>query len=348
LDDNLLDIMIRDMETSPSLYRPTDFWIQGMKEIVEELRQSDLAEFRAMTGTRRFFVPSYAFPGYLDRPDMLAEVIQAAGTVNSRQELAIKGYFSGELQAECDYRVFKATVTDSHPYLDQVSESTVGNPVEQFVFDGRRYSRSMLNYLLGLNFIKQHCDLSDVNTVLEIGGGFGTLGEIFLGDERNHCFYIDVDIPPTGFVASWYLQQVFGADNIGAYDVLRNEKLDITELRQRYRGVVLCPWQLPDLAGKVDLLVNFISFQEMEPEVVQNYLNQVDRLGAKYVLLRNLREGKQKATGDSLGVREPVKGDDYDDFLPNYRLVAANTVPFGYRTVDGFHSELRIYQRKAQ
>ena len=52
-------------------------------------------------------------------------------------------------------------------------------------------------------------------------------------------------------------------------------------------------WQIEKLKGKIDLFVNFISFQEMEPEVVKNYLLKVINLKPKYILLRNLREGKQ-------------------------------------------------------
>jgi len=85
----------------------------------------------------------------------------------------------------------------------------------------------------------------------------------------------------------------------------------------------------------------------MEPDVVKNYLQHVNRLGAKYILLRNIREGKQKAKDkETIGVQNPIKGADYDIFLPNYGLIATNTIPFGYLTVDNFHSEVRAYERK--
>ncbi|MBT3967466.1 MAG: putative sugar O-methyltransferase, partial [Gammaproteobacteria bacterium] len=41
----------------------------------------------------------------------------------------------------------------------------------------------------------------------------------------------------------------------------------------------------------------------------------------------------------------PTLSGDYDRFLPNYRLIATNVNPFGFRTLDGFHSELRLYRR---
>lgn len=109
---------------------------------------------------------------------------------------------------------------------------------------------------------------------------------------------------------------------------------------------VLCSWQIEHLVGNVDLFVNFISFQEMEPPVVENYMAHVRRLGARYVLLRNLKEGKQRRReGCSVGVDNPVMGDDYAAMLPGYEVVARNTLPFGYQTVDGYHSELQLLKR---
>jgi hypothetical protein len=112
---------------------------------------------------------------------------------------------------------------------------------------------------------------------------------------------------------------------------------------------VLCAWQIEIVRGRVDLFVNFISFQEMEPPIVQNYLAHVSRLNARWVLLRNLREGKQKRGHPDhwVGVETPILGDDYLDMLPEYELVERNVHPFGYRTVDGFHSELLLLRRKS-
>ncbi len=347
----VLDLMLKDMETADALYRPTHFWEKGMAKLLESITINGVEAFRSMESAMHFFVPAYSLSGYSGNTEMqkaLKDLFVKNEVGDSRWILLLNKYLEGETQAFNDYRVFLTSDQATPPYLDRVSESTVGNPSEQFVFDGRNFSRSFLNYLLGLSCLKQHCDLSSIRTVLEIGGGFGTLGEILLGDERNHCFYIDVDIPPTSFVATYYLQQVFGNDAIGDYKTLHgHEILDIENLRARYQGTVLCPWQMPKLKGSIDLFVNYISFQEMEPNVVKNYLEQVDRLEAKYLLLRNMREGKQKAKDkDSLGVREPIKGADYDTYLPNYVCKTVNTVPFGFLTVDNFHSEIRIYERR--
>jgi hypothetical protein len=107
------------------------------------------------------------------------------------------------------------------------------------------------------------------------------------------------------------------------------------------------PWQLRRLRGTIDLFVNFISFQEMEPAVVVNYLGLVSSLAPRWVLLRNLKEGRQRRQHpDAVGVDEPVLGDDYAAMLPDHRLVERGAMPFGYVTVDRFHSELLLFRHR--
>ena len=183
---------------------------------------------------------------------------------------------------------------------------------------------------------------------MEIGGGFGTLGEILLGDKRNNCFYINADIPPVSFISSYYLKEIFGNSNIADYEDLKDyDILDINQLKQEKKAINITSWQVPKLKGKIDLFVNFISFQEMEPEVVNNYCKYVTSLSPKYILLRNILEGKRRQSDDYIyGVETPIVGEDYDAFLTNYELLATDSYIFGFKTEDGFHSQLRLYVRK--
>ncbi len=346
---SLLNIMQEDMALQNDLYKPTTFWEYGSKLIIEELENNNIEDFRKLRPTRNFFVPGYSAVDYLVNKDKYEPTIQEFDKIvqDKRFVTRLKRLFYGNSSAFSDYRVLKASDTDISPYTDEVSESKIGNPLEQHEFDGRLFSRSFLNYLLGLNFLKQTVDTSDIKTVMEIGGGFGTLGEILLKDDRNEIFYINADIPPVGFVSSYYLQEVFGADNIACYDTTRDlEVIDIDKFKTTHKALNICSWQVPKLKGKIDLFVNFISFQEMEPDVVKNYCNYVEKLEPKYILLRNILEGKRIRTKTHrVGVDEPILGDDYDNFLPSYELIKSDSTVFGFITEDNFHSQLRIYQR---
>ncbi len=346
----ILEQMIRDMSSASSLYRPSEFWKICSERLIKELTAEGIEKFRSLPASLGFFVPTYSYPRYLSDKKRYAPVKDAIDKIvapNKLFTIRLDDLLEGKIHALSDYRTFMASISKEPPYTDRVSESDIGSPVEQFEFDGRMFSRSFLNYLLGLNFLKKNISGQKINTILEIGGGFGTLGEILLGDERNDCFYIDIDIPPLAYVAYWYLKSVFGYEAIGGYDALRvKEPLKISDLRKKYRALTLCSWQLPQLRGKIDLFVNFISFQEMEPDIVENYCSHVIALSPEFILLRNLKEGKRKKDKKhSIGVVNPILGEDYDKYLPGYRLIDSDTKVFGFRTEDGFHSELRLYKR---
>lgn len=345
-----LFLMLSDMQQQSDLYKPTTFWIAASKIIIDDIEKHGIEDFRRLSSSLGMFTPVYSYLEYLQDNSVFddTKAALALATTDLRSNLKLDMLFTGRLQAFADYRVLVAGNRDYAPYTDRISESTIGNPIEQFSFDGRNFSRSFLNYLLGLSFLKQHVDTSEIKVVMEIGGGFGTLGEILLGDDRNNYFYINADIPPTSFVSGYYLKKLFGDVNIADYgDLYEHDILDITALQKKYQALNICSWQVPKLRGKIDLFVNFISFQEMEPDVVQNYCNYINLLQPSYILLRNIAEGKKKKDNQTVyGVKTPIIENDYDTFLPDYKLLVSDSKIFGHQTEDNFHSQLRLYKRK--
>lgn len=345
-----LSLAREDMKAQSDLYRPTAFWDEASSRIVAEICMQGVERFRSLSSALGFFVPTYGTPGngFSDEQSHgLLDWFQGKFAQAIKPQLALDQFLNGNMSALADYRVLLASDDAcSLPHLHTFSESVVGEPVEHFEFDGRRFSRSSLNYLLGLALLKKHLAGDLPRTVLEIGGGFGTLGEVLAHTGIDGLRYIDIDIPPTSFVAQYYLSEVLGKGNVATYAQTHNQlSIDINLLPQ---ASVLCSWQIERLQGKVDLFVNFISFQEMEPQVVKNYLSHVARLEARWVLLRNMREGKQiRKDNSSVGVDTPIISDDYIKMLPGYELVERNVLPFGYRTVDGYHSELLLLRSKS-
>lgn len=346
----LLNTMLNDMHHQNTLYKPTSFWKYASQLLIDELNENDVKNFRKFKLTRSFFVPGYTAVDYLEQPEKYQHLIDKVDdlTEDKRFTTRVQRLFNGYTSAFHDYRVLNASNSDKVPYTDKVSESSVGNPIEQMEFDNRKFSRSFLNYLLGLNFLKQNVDTSNINTVMEIGGGFGTLGEILLKEERNNIFYINLDIPPVAYFSTYYLQEIFGSNNIATYNDLKDQPiLNIEELKKTYKAINTCSWQIEKFKGKIDLFVNFISFQEMEPEVVENYCTYISKLNPQYILLRNIKEGKKKKDAEMLcGVENPIQGIDYDNYLPDYTLLASDDSIFGFKTEDGFHSQLRLYIQK--
>ena len=325
------------------LYRPSSFWEDAATKIKNEIDENGIENFRRLKTPLSFFVPTYGMPGNsFDNKieKKIIEIIQKEG--NKKQELYIKNWISGETQARSDYRVFSASLKNDLQFnLKNFSESSYGNPIEHFTFDNKKYSRSSLNYLLGLSFLNKYLDNTDkIDTVMEIGGGFGTLGEI-LSFSKNKK-YIDLDIYPSSQIALSYLKNIYG-NSI-------NESLDITKsnISSLSKCTVLNSWNIENLEGQIDLFVNFISFQEMEPEIVINYVKHVIRFNPKWILLRNMKEGKQKQSlVNKIGVKTPVESSDYISYLKkfNYKLIGRNIIEYGYKTVDDFNSEILVFKR---
>ncbi len=338
-----------DMLAQNELYRPTAFWDKASSQIVTELCTYGIECFRSLPTALGFFVPTYGTPGggfTEEQAKGLLGKLQNESPEEIKPQLALNQFLRGHPWALADYRVLQAADDPSRlPYLHTFSESKVGQPVEQFKFDGRYFSRSSLNYLLGLAMLKKHLGGEVPRTVLEIGGGFGTLGEVLSYASITDLHYIDIDIPPTSFVAQYYLGEIFGKDSVATY--VQTTDKETIEIDMLPTASVLCSWQIEKLQGQVDLFVNFISFQEMEPHIVKNYLSHVTRLGIRWVLLRNMKEGKNIRKNDGVGVVTPILGDDYLSMLPEYELVERNVIPFGYQTVDGFNSELLLLKLKA-
>lgn len=287
--------MLEDMQKADSLYLPTDFWSVCCKRITDEIHKKGLSEFKSHRSANQYYVPLYAKPYYLQNKDIIDALADWLDKLPYRKAgTDLTNFMRGWTNAFNDYRVCRAADTEIPPDISMVSESLTGGPSENFIFEKKNHSHSLLNYLRGLVFLKRSAKPESLEKVLEIGGGFGTLGEILL-KSSDRSFYVDIDLPPVAAVSTYYLKEIFGDRAVLDYSQTRGmNALDIDEFSGQYRAIVLCPWQFTNLEGKFDLFTNFISFQEMEPDVVQNYIRLVQRHTPDYVLLRNLREGKKQ------------------------------------------------------
>ena len=192
-------------------------------------------------------------------------------------------------------------------------------------------------------FLKKKINNFTPKTFLEIGGGFGILGEILKHSGIKGLRYINLDLPPLSLLSEIYLSKVYSKNEITNTKKLGNQNIKISNLK---KITCLNSWQIEKLKGKIDLFINFISFQEMEPHIVKNYLKKIIALKPKYILLRNLREGKQIKKENKIGVKKATKKKDYINFLKNYySLLSCDVEQFGYHTFDNYNSEVIIFKK---
>ena len=338
-----INLIIRDLENQRKIYHPTHFWLEVCNNFIKIFIKKGFVNFRRNKLATNYFVPMYNF---LNEKKTNLKYSNFEKTSKKFQHY-YKNLIYGKLEAFDDYKTFKAGDEQNKSIkLHKFTESKIGRPLEQFNFENKLFSRSSLNYLLGLVFLKKNIQKFKAKTFLEIGGGFGTLGEILYQSEIKGLKYINIDIPPISLVSEYYLTKNFGTKNVDSYFQNRKKnKIFIDKIKKKI--TCLSSWQIEKLLGKIDIFVNFISFQEMEPKVVRNYINHVIRLSPKFILLRNLREGKQIKSKFRNGVIKQVKKNDYIKFLKKkYKMINSNILPFGFKTYDNFHSELLIFKKK--
>lgn len=342
-DHQNLELMLADMREAPAGFRPTNFWQRGLQPILDDIEQHGFSTFRAHRSAQGFYVPTYARPEYARNRDRIE---RALSLLPDRRADSIRWRLDGRLRAWSDVRLVAATDVDGGLDVSGVNESTVGGG-EVHVVHGRRVTRSLNNYSRALTLLKRSADTGDLVSCLEIGGGYGTLGEILLTARPDDGFFVNVDIPPVAAVSTYYLSEVFGRDRVLGYRESREmDTIDLDSLRERYRAIVLCPWQLPRVTGAVDLFANLMSFQEMEPDVVARYCGLVEPLTQRWVLMRNSVEGKQKVSKGALGVLEPVTPDFAIDRFTDFRTVARDSLVHGDESLDrSFRSEVVVLQR---
>ncbi|OFX53633.1 MAG: hypothetical protein A2046_11615 [Bacteroidetes bacterium GWA2_30_7] len=335
------------MKSVDEFYKPTNFWDNGLISILNDLKtDADFKNFRSHKSARYMYVPTYEHSLYKKHKGLINKIFKVNHA--NKPIPSVEGFFgtlSGYNNSKSDYRVYLATNKSSHPNVTNVSESLIGNPIEYYSFDNKNFSKPFLNYLLGINFLKNNFSTDNVHNVFELGGGYGTLGEILLKSSSD-IFYLNIDIPPVAAVSTYYLSEVFGKETVLTYDQSRNlEEINIEEIRKKYKCVVLCPWQLPKIKGSFELFVNFMSFQEMEPKIVKNYINYVEKLTTDFVLLRNSKFGKRIANEENnVGVKEPTTTDMMYSMFEKFSLAGRDSTVYGQKG-QKFDSEIACLSR---
>lgn len=338
------------------IYRPTSFWNKLINKNFEAIKKGELKIFRDKKSGFVGFVPFHSEirRGKLKNNDVLKilRVIKSY-KANEKQKNKISKMILDTLNGtERAKNSYKILLTDTRkPFLYKFSESKIGKPTEQFKFNGNSYSASSLNYLTGLLFLKKYINSFNNKTFLEIGGGFGTVGEILDNLKVKNFKYINLDLPPLNMISQFYLENACKKKVSAHFDFIKRKSINISRLNK-----LSCfpNFDVDRLKGKIDIFINFISFQEMEHNVVKNYLKKIFKLKPKFILLRNLREGKNTKINTNdykhkfpFFVKKPIKRNNYINILQkNYKIVSSNVEPYGFKTWDNYNSEILLFKKR--
>lgn len=300
----LTDRTLTELRECDSIFRPTSFWGPALDQLLGDMTALGLSQFKRWPSAGFWFLPTYG-QGFINAT--IRQLFRRASNLNPS---ATRDYVSSALNGMFlgfrDYDALRLAWDQSRwpADLEGVGESTLGDPWQLFPLSpvkGVRFGRAYVNYLLMMAALSRHIDAAP-KRVLEIGGGFGVLGEILLARDPE-ATYVNLDIPPLVTVSSYYLTELFGDDRVQTYDdsIAATGPIEVTG------SAVLPNYRLPDITGPFDVFVNSFSFQEMEPDVVEHYAAEVSRLDAEWIVSLNSRHGKPTvADGNAIGVVDPV------------------------------------------
>ena len=171
--------------------------------------------------------------------------------------------------------------------LDAIALPPAGNPFGM-VMEGRLVQEnSIINHYRGAYLASLLASL-DRPVVAEIGGGVGYFARSILR-EHPGITYIDFDLPETLIVAAYVLASEFPDRRILFYEA---QTPPLSQAIIDAYDIILMPnYMLPQLeSDTVDLFVNTISFGEMSPPIVNNYLKQMERVTRRFFYHENLCE----------------------------------------------------------
>lgn len=321
-DLDLLHLMVEDARRADPLYQPTNYWATYEKRFLPELVQQGLSNFRrreqsvlrSFGGSTRGRRPPLDYYGmrWLPRTvhHALQEALYRSRYYQAKRQKILRWYAeqAAAFGRECGARP-----------LSDISLPLVGNPHQLIECEGRYYDLGLINYYILYAWTCRVVDYATVNVYAELGAGLGTQA-VLLKQLYPKMTVLLFDLPTQLYVCEQYLQSVFPGQVVSYRTTRRAFSLGDCLPGQIY---ILGAFQFPLLENsRVDLFWNAASFQEMEPDVVANYLNFVRH--ARWIVLRAAMYGKRQASirGEPGVLKRTTYVDYVGNLAPTHELLA--------------------------
>jgi putative sugar O-methyltransferase len=359
VDDNpgLLEQMMNDLEKAPVLYQPTNYWKVYEKAFISELKTIGLKDFRRRKNSilSRFGATDLTEKRFYDlknNENLInsfrkipggQKILVLLDSVINRVLYYIPFFSYFKKRSDFKYACSLGEKYNSGS-LKKTEVSLAGNPMSVYHIDNRNYTPGFLYYYLRYVYCSRFINFNGIKIIAELGSGSGKQAEVIM-KLHPELIYIIFDIPPQLYVCQQYLEKVFpGA--VAGYETTQR----ITSFRDLKEGMIYIAayWKFPLIADlDIDLFWNAASFQEMEPDVVSNYLGLVNKV-SKYIYLQQNMAGKETASNQGeRGVLQPVILEDYKKDLTGYELadILKCLMLKGHRLPPGYMDSLWIRKK---
>ena len=265
IKDNLqlLNKLAQDSKKIDYLYKPGLYWKRLANLACDQMVNYGLRNFRAFPVDENCFVGrAYADaetiePFWLSKKGRLLKKILNNKLFNkyfiSQYERLIKQHYDGgkKYKQVCFSDKFKNLV-DDYEKKTPLPVTTIAGCTNTVKIGEKDYS---VKYLMNLSYIEAFknngLEFNKINSVMEIGGGFGSFCHLLISLFPNIKKYYYIDICPNIYTGTQYLKIFF--DEVYDYNYT-SKKNSITFSNNDNREIYCIPsWEISKLSSKVDL-----------------------------------------------------------------------------------------------
>jgi len=294
-EPKLLNVMIADQKKQKSIYHPGPYWEEYCKRITNAIRSDGVTNFRSNHAISKGYAdsvlldPSSQWGGGSWKLRLLKNIVNIPWI----KKRLIDPFYLRTIQAHYSQMEHYRQYYYDKEFGDWFSEilnrfdlpETLIGDCQEFVdIKETRISISYIKQLMRIYNFSKHIDFKKIKTVFEIGGGYAANAHLLLSLYPNIRKYLYLDIPPILYVGTQYLKHFFQQNVIDYLTSKYSRKITFKQDNER-EIFAICPWQIEKTDADIDLFWNSASFQEMEKEIIQNYIDHIDRLNVDTLCL---------------------------------------------------------------
>jgi putative sugar O-methyltransferase len=340
---NHFQSLLDSADKAPEIYQATSYWKNYERRILKDTANVDFSDFRSGK------YPIYETFGFAERKFQPVrgwkEKLRIAGSALKRVFLDGKTIMPYDLdirdiQVMAYHHAELLSQLSGTPGPENYSISNFGNPEDQFTIGSNLYNTLSLSYYIRLCFLNKHLTLNGNEVIIELGSGSCHQIEVIKKLYPNItilCF----DLPGPLYLGERFMRGVFGSDQI----VSSSECMGWQDLSKVQKGKIhfFGNWQCELVQGfNYDIFWNAASFGEMEPKVVQHYLN-IFSPGAKSIFLLQASKGKERHR-----VKDPILFENYDEWVPGFQRIAIEKSYKIHKPMTASGGYLQVVYKKKQ
>ena len=291
-DQILLNFLIRTEQNQSDLYKPTKYWKENTLRTKKYLEKFGLNKFRSVPQISKGFSdvivenPMDAHAGKSFKEFILLKIHKNKFI----QKFLLEPYLKKISKLNSQTLDYQNKLFQIHygKWLEKFLknkksiDTLIGEPSLKFKINNKFYPTTYFNSFLRIDKISKIIDLKKIRNIFEIGGGFGSLSHSLLHFYPNiHKLYY-LDIVPNIYIGNQYLKKIFSKRVIN-YSQCSDQKKLVTDKKKVI--FTIPPWGIEKIPSEVDLFLNFSSFQEMEENVILNYLKFLRKILKKHSVL---------------------------------------------------------------